>query len=400
MAAREPKLLFALLLCSQSAAFVSPPRAWRDAGALAVRLCAARAPVQRRCSARRRRRASSSRSRRPPRRAAASAAAGRTADGRRPDRRVAGAGAARWLPLADPRPPVPAERDHRVLTRWTRTASAACARTRARPSRSCRSSSSFPSSSRPCSSARRRRARRSSRLRACCRHRRLARDAAARRARAVLRAAERALLHRALEPRRADVPGALADEDALHGRVRRRAPSTASCAASVGRARRALGRHRPRQPERGGPARGGRRARRGRARRELCARALRRRRLVAALGVCERLLREDRQDDRAANSGRARCSSACARPALPRSRPRAGALAVGAPGGARAAPRRCCRASCRRAIVGLKALGGLLVAATVKYTDNILKNYATAISILLTVSATSLWTATPPRSAL
>ena len=77
---------------------------------------------------------------------------------------------------------------------------------------------------------------------------------------------------------------------------------------------------------------------------------------------------------------------------------RAGALAVGAPGGARAAlaPLLSGYSPAVWAIVGLKALGGLLVAATVKYTDNILKNYATAISILLTVSATSLWTATPP----
>ena len=77
---------------------------------------------------------------------------------------------------------------------------------------------------------------------------------------------------------------------------------------------------------------------------------------------------------------------------------RAGALAVGAPGGARAAlaPLLSGYSPAVWAIVGLKALGGLLVAATVKYTDNILKNYATAVSILLTVSATSLWTATPP----
>jgi len=52
-------------------------------------------------------------------------------------------------------------------------------------------------------------------------------------------------------------------------------------------------------------------------------------------------------------------------------------------------------------VVTLKALGGLLVAAVVKYADNVLKTYATAIAIVLTcvVSCVGSWTA-PSRGFL
>ena len=48
------------------------------------------------------------------------------------------------------------------------------------------------------------------------------------------------------------------------------------------------------------------------------------------------------------------------------------------------------------AVVLLKALGGLLVAAVVKYADNVLKTYATAIAIVLTCVLTCLQTRIAP----
>jgi len=47
-------------------------------------------------------------------------------------------------------------------------------------------------------------------------------------------------------------------------------------------------------------------------------------------------------------------------------------------------------------VVVLKALGGLLVAAVVKYADNVLKTYATAIAIVLTCVVSCVATATMP----
>jgi len=47
-------------------------------------------------------------------------------------------------------------------------------------------------------------------------------------------------------------------------------------------------------------------------------------------------------------------------------------------------------------VVLLKALGGLLVAAVVKYADNVLKTYATAIAIVVTFAAGCLGTRTMP----
>ena len=47
-------------------------------------------------------------------------------------------------------------------------------------------------------------------------------------------------------------------------------------------------------------------------------------------------------------------------------------------------------------VVTLKALGGLLVAAVVKYADNVLKTYATAIAILLTAVISCVLTKTYP----
>jgi len=41
-------------------------------------------------------------------------------------------------------------------------------------------------------------------------------------------------------------------------------------------------------------------------------------------------------------------------------------------------------------VVMLRALGGLIVAAVIKYADNIVKTYATAIAIVLTCIATSV----------
>jgi UDP-sugar transporter A1/2/3 len=41
-------------------------------------------------------------------------------------------------------------------------------------------------------------------------------------------------------------------------------------------------------------------------------------------------------------------------------------------------------------VVALKALGGLLVAAVVKHADNVLKTYATAVSIVLTCAVTCI----------
>jgi len=47
-------------------------------------------------------------------------------------------------------------------------------------------------------------------------------------------------------------------------------------------------------------------------------------------------------------------------------------------------------------VVTLKALGGLLVAAVVKYADNLLKTYATAIAIVLTCVIGCVTTGTVP----
>ena len=47
-------------------------------------------------------------------------------------------------------------------------------------------------------------------------------------------------------------------------------------------------------------------------------------------------------------------------------------------------------------VVILKALGGLLVAAVVKYADNVLKTYATAIAIILTCVVSSVAAKTAP----
>ena len=47
-------------------------------------------------------------------------------------------------------------------------------------------------------------------------------------------------------------------------------------------------------------------------------------------------------------------------------------------------------------VVALKSIGGLLVAATVKYTDNIVKSYATAVAILLTCIGTTIITGVVP----
>jgi len=47
-------------------------------------------------------------------------------------------------------------------------------------------------------------------------------------------------------------------------------------------------------------------------------------------------------------------------------------------------------------VVLLKALGGLLVAAVVKYADNVLKTYATAIAIVLTFACTCITSRTAP----
>ena len=47
-------------------------------------------------------------------------------------------------------------------------------------------------------------------------------------------------------------------------------------------------------------------------------------------------------------------------------------------------------------VVVLKALGGLLVAAVVKYADNVLKTYATAIAIVLTCVLTCVQTRVVP----
>ena len=44
----------------------------------------------------------------------------------------------------------------------------------------------------------------------------------------------------------------------------------------------------------------------------------------------------------------------------------------------------------------LTAFGGLLIAAVVKYADNVLKTYATAVAIVLTCSFTTIATRVPP----
>jgi len=49
-------------------------------------------------------------------------------------------------------------------------------------------------------------------------------------------------------------------------------------------------------------------------------------------------------------------------------------------------------------VVVLKALGGLLVAAVVKYADNVLKTYATAIAIVLTCILTCVNTRVMPTA--
>ena len=47
-------------------------------------------------------------------------------------------------------------------------------------------------------------------------------------------------------------------------------------------------------------------------------------------------------------------------------------------------------------VTALTAFGGLLVAAVVKYADNVLKTYASAVAILATCTATALATGVPP----
>lgn len=47
-------------------------------------------------------------------------------------------------------------------------------------------------------------------------------------------------------------------------------------------------------------------------------------------------------------------------------------------------------------VVMLRAFGGLLVACVVKYADNVLKTYATAIAIILTCVITTITTRVAP----
>ena len=51
-------------------------------------------------------------------------------------------------------------------------------------------------------------------------------------------------------------------------------------------------------------------------------------------------------------------------------------------------------------VVLLKALGGLLVAAVVKWADNVLKTYATAIAIVLTCLVAAVNTGVAPSVGL
>merc|ERR1719198_797106 len=50
-------------------------------------------------------------------------------------------------------------------------------------------------------------------------------------------------------------------------------------------------------------------------------------------------------------------------------------------------------------VVWLRALGGLLVAAVIKYADNIVKTYATAVAIVLTCVVSSVLDGSRPTRA-